>query len=152
MTSMTSNRWTAASVAAYVAATANMDWATEGHDVYEARYVRPIAEFGLHIRLDQPEGSIHLTPPVAVPLQTITSSTQVEGVCLDVIDHYLVHPHRLLDRDGWFGNKRPVLLVQPDGTHTIRDGNHRCLAAMLRGDPDIHAHVVNLRRKAHATN
>lgn len=34
------------------------------------------------------------------------------------------------------------MYARPDGNYTVRDGNHRCIAAKLRGDILIEAHVV----------
>lgn len=139
-------QWTAESVREHVAATPNMDWASEGDDVYVSRYVRDVNEFGLTLRLEAPrtprEGfDVTLMPILDVDLTDVASSTQTEGVCLDIIEHYL-DSDELFDRDGWFGNAIPVLIRRPDSTCTVRDGNHRVIAAILRGDATITAHVV----------
>ena len=36
-----------------------------------------------------------------------------------------------------------LLMRWADGTHSIRDGNHRCIGGRLRGDATILAHVID---------
>ena len=140
--------WTMQSVFDYVAATPAMNWRSERQEDYERRFVRQVSEFGLSIRLDQVDWpasrwDADCMPIADVEVARIQSSTQSEGVGLDIVEHYLRHPNDLIDREGWFNNKIPVLLLRGDGTYTVRDGNHRCIAALLRGDARVTAHVVH---------
>lgn len=139
--------WIAQTVRDHVAATPNMNWRTETDEVYRERYVRDVTEFGWTLRFDPVNTPDDLWDVDHMPIRDVDatligSSTQREGVCLDVIDHYL-DGKPVIDRDGWFGNEIPVLIARSDGTYTVRDGNHRCLAAILRGDATITVHVVD---------
>lgn len=139
--------WTIERVAEHVRTTAPADWDFESDDEVAARWVRPITDFGLYFRADPVEWQDHLWKPEYMPIETVDlsrvkSSTQHEGVLVDVIHHYLENPCELYDPDGWFDNKLPVFILRLDGTYTVRDGNHRTVAAKLRGDTHIQAHVV----------
>ena len=141
-------QWDAQKVAAHVAQTKPMDWENETDDDFAERFVRPVSEFGMAVRLDEPEWPEsqwypELMPVREVELSKITSSTQTEGVVISIVHWYITHPGELYDKDGWFGNEIPVLIERPDGTFTMRDGNHRCIAAMLRGEVSVRAHVVH---------
>lgn len=141
-------RWTAERLTDYLVVTPALDRRTETEADYEARFVRGVEEFGLSIRHDPvtwPENAWRpeLMPVEDALVERILSSTQTNGVCLDIVGHYLRTPDDVFDPDGWFGNEIPVLIRRADGTYTIRDGNHRCLAAKLRGDIYITAHVVH---------
>jgi len=140
--------WDAQSVADHVASTKPMDWQNETDADFEERFVRPVSEFGLTVRHDEPEWPEsdwypELMPVRDVEVALIKSSTQTEGVCINIVHWYITNPDELYDKDGWFGNDIPVLIERPDGTFTMRDGNHRCIAAMLRGDVTLKAHVVH---------
>lgn len=147
MTVTTTGLWDAQSVADHVASTKPMDWQNETDKDFEERFVRPASEFGLVLRHDEtswPEREWYpeFMPVRDVDLSKVVSTTQDEGVCLNIVHWYLTSPEELYDKDGWFGNDIPVLIERPDGTFTVRDGNHRCIAGILRGDVTVKAHVV----------
>jgi hypothetical protein len=141
-------RWNADKVADHVAKTKPMDWQNESDDDFQERFVRPVGEFGLVERHDDtswPEDQWYpeFMPVRDVEVAKIQSSTQGEGVCINIVHWYITRPDELYDEDGWFGNDIPVLIERPDGTFTVRDGNHRTIAAMMRGDVTLKAHVVH---------
>jgi hypothetical protein len=125
-------RWNADKVADHVAKTKPMDWQNESDDDFQERFVRPVGQW-------YPE----FMPVRDVEVAKIQSSTQGEGVCINIVHWYITRPDELYDEDGWFGNDIPVLIERPDGTFTVRDGNHRTIAAMMRGDVTLKAHVVH---------
>lgn len=133
--------WTKESVLAKVRELGYIDLEEE----WRKAYVVPIAEFGIKLhqgfrcstRFDYDEGE-HESE--LIPLDKVKWSTQGEGVRLDAIAHYL-QSEELFDEDGWFGNDIPVVHLRRDKTYTVRDGNHRILAALLRGDTHIRAYV-----------
>jgi hypothetical protein len=132
-----SMRWNADKVADHVAKTKPMDWQNESDDDFQERFVRPVGEFGLVERHDDtswPEDQWYpeFMPVRDVEVAKIQSSTQGEGVCINIVHWYITRPDELYDEDGWFGNDIPVLIERPDGTFTVRDGNHRTIAAMMR--------------------
>ena len=142
-TTTTEPAHTAASILALAASTPAFD----DPDQWAAAWVLPITEFGLSINTTAsvtPTSEWNFTTAVAVwvPVAQVTSSAQPGGVRLDALAHYLSRPaSELFDRDGWFGNDHPVLIARSDGTYTVRDGNHRVIAAMLNGEPVILAYV-----------
>lgn len=106
----------------------------------------PVSDFGLSIRLDDVWWPADSWRPECMNVESvsvalITSSTQTEGLLPVIVDWY-IRNSELLDPDGWFGNDIPVVIRRADSTYTVRDGNHRCCAAILRGDQTITCHVV----------
>jgi hypothetical protein len=140
--------WDAQKVADHMARTKPMDWQNETDEDFNERFVRHVSEFGMTIRHDEPawpedQWYPEYMPVCEVEVARIKSSTQTEGVCINIVHWYMTNPDELYDKDGWFGNEIPVLIERPDGTFTMRDGNHRCIAALLRGDVTLKAHVVH---------
>jgi hypothetical protein len=113
--------------------------------------VLPVTAFGLTVRLeDHPpadawaEGAADVPDPVPVPVELIRYSTQAEGVLACVLADVITGGTHVAPRDpeGWFDNPHPLLFAWPDGTYTVRDGNHRVAGAILRGDATLTAHVI----------
>lgn len=110
-------------------------------------YVVPVEEFGLALNhaptiSDPATWVFNLVSPVLVAVEKITSTWQSEGIRLDALAWYLEHRLELFDPEGWFDNDYPVLIARPDGTFTIRDGNHRIIADKLNGVRVVLAYVV----------
>ena len=113
--------------------------------------VLPVTAFGLTVRLeDHPPGQAwadsgaDVPAPVPVPVELIRYSTQPEGVLACVLADVIANGTHEAPRDPevWFDNPHPLLFAWPDGTYTVRDGNHRVTGAILRGDATLTAHVI----------
>ena len=119
----------------------------EDEDKWREAYVVPVEEFGLVLNYtptitDPSTWAFDLVSLVLVDISKITSTWQGEGIRLDAVAWYLKNRTGLFDPEGWFGNDYPVLIARPDGTFTVRDGNHRVIADKLNGIRVILAHVV----------
>lgn len=80
-------------------------------------------------------------PTVQVPVSTITTASQPH-LRLDALAFYLRNHDALFDREGWFGQNLPVLVLRPDGTHRILDGTNRVAAAIVRAATVVPAFVL----------
>lgn len=80
-----------------------------------------------------------------VAIEQIKHSTEYRGVELAIVSTVIANGTEVapIEPDGWIGNDRPLLLAEPDGTYTVRDGNHRCIGGRLRGDTHINAYVID---------
>lgn len=127
-------------------------WAPDSNEEeFLSFYIEPVSAFGLSVREDVHPGmeswkssGDSLPSLTNVPVDQILHSTQKEGVLLSILAQVINDGSNSApcDPEGWYGNRHPVLLEHSDGTYRIRDGNHRCIGARLRGDAHVKAHVI----------
>jgi hypothetical protein len=123
----------------------------DNEELWKKIWTRNVSEFGLKFYIPTPElpydkwdeemwenEELH-----NVPTFWIRKSAQTI-VRLDVLDWYLRMPagKENFDTDGWFGNDHPVLIMLPDGTYVIKDGNHRIISRMISDFDFVKAYVM----------
>lgn len=124
---------------------------------WEDLFLEPVERFGLTycLREHDPATVLHagfeawctqrapLPAPAPFPLERITGSTQ-PGVLIGIVYDVVLHGTATapVDPEGWFDNPQPLLMVRPDGTAIVRDGNHRVCGGKLRGDTTVLAHAI----------
>lgn len=112
----------------------------------DPNYVRPSHELGARVvphddhleRLARKgiSGGHHLED---VPVHAI--KTAQPNVRLDAVAHYLGSTKHY-DPDPWYGTKHPVVAIHPTHGPVVLDGNSRVVAARMKGQATIKAHVI----------
>lgn len=119
----------------------------ECHKIQTSELGWPIAtpeEYTQVTALERLIGSwqVEIGGPEVVSVLSVDASCQ--GVVLrDVVQHYIDHPvHKILEEHPPNGEYSPLVVELVSGRRIMSDGNHRFVAAMLRGDVEFQTYVL----------
>lgn len=87
-------------------------------------------------------GKVAIEGLETVPMSSVHASCQ--GVVLrKFVRHYIDHPdQKIVEKHPPCGEYSPLIVELVSGRRIISDGNHRYVAAMLRGDTEFQAFVL----------
>lgn len=87
-------------------------------------------------------GQVEIDGLKAVPVSSVHASCQ--GVVLrKIVQHYIDHPEqKILEEHPPSGEYSPLVVELVSGRRIMSDGNHRYVAAMLRGDIEFQTFVL----------